>query len=153
MAETIQLTFTKLSGKFDKLLIRGKGRELAIDCPKQRIIPHDLIHYAIEKVMNLRGFVRLVSEGRPEAELRHADYDALLGEALVETLQAEMWSGTPPDDSAFMDMLAVTMDVRGQKLMPIAPGVIGKIRAEIETLTEAWERVTPYKTLVVELPG
>ena len=52
-----------------------------------------------------------------------------------------------------MDMLAVTMDVRGQKLMPIAPGVIGKIRAEIDTLSEAWERVTPYKTLVVELPG
>ena len=73
MAETIQLTFTKLSGKYDKLLIRGKGRELAIDCPKQRIIPHDLIHYAVEKAMNLRGFVRLVTEGRSEAELRYAD--------------------------------------------------------------------------------
>ena len=153
MTDTIRLSFTKLAGKYDKLLIQGNGRELAIDCPKQRIIPHDLIHYAVEKVMNLRAFVRLTTEGRPEAELRHADYDALLGEGLVETLQAEMWSGTPPDDSAFMDMLAVTMGVRGQKLKPIAPGVIGKIRAEIEALTEAWERITPYKTLVVELPG
>src|SRR5882672_12938055 len=106
MAESIRLTFTKLAGKYDKLLIQGKGRELAIDCPKQRIIPHDLIHYAIEKVMNLRGFVRLISEGRPEAELHNADYDALLGEALVETLQAEIWSGTPPDDEAFLQMLA-----------------------------------------------
>ena len=153
MAETIRLSFTKLAGKYDKLLIQGKGRELAIDCPKQRIIPHDLIHYAIEKVMGLRGFVRLVTEGRPEAELRHADYDALLGEALVETLQAEMWSATPPDDAAFFEMLSITMEMRGQKLKPIAPGVICKIRAEIETLTEAWERVTPYKTLVVELPA
>ena len=152
MAETIRLTFTKLAGKYDKLVIQGLGRELAIDCPKQRIIPHDLIHYAIEKVMGLRGFVRLVMEGRAEAELAHADYDALLGEALTETLQAEMWSGGPPDDGAFLDMLAVTMEARGQKLKPLAPDVIDNIRAEIESLTEAWNRVTPYKTLVVELP-
>ncbi len=153
MAEIIRLTFTKLTGKYDKLLIQGHGRELAIDCPKQRIIPHDLIHYAIEKVMGLRGFVRLVMEGRPEAELAHADYDALLGEALTETLQAEMWSGTPPDNDAFLDMLATTMESRGQKLKPLEPGLIDKIRAEIEGLTSRWNQVTPYKTLVVELPG
>ena len=70
MADTIRLTFTKLAGKYDKLLIQGNGRELAIDCPKQRIIPHDLIHYAIEKVMGLRGFVRLVTEGRAEGNDR-----------------------------------------------------------------------------------
>ena len=153
MAENIRLTFTKLSGKYDKLVIQGKGRELAIDCPKQGIIPHDLIHYAIEKVMGLRGFVRLITENRPEAELMHADYDALLGEALVETLQAEMWSGAPPDDAAFLDMLAVTMEARKQKLKPLAPALIGELRAEIAHLTEAWNRVTPYKTLVVELPA
>jgi hypothetical protein len=153
VADTIRLTFTKLAGKYDKLLIQGHGRELSVDCPKQGIIPHDLIHYAIEKVMHLRGFVRLVSEGKPEAELRNADYDALLGEALVETLQAEMWSGGPADDAAFLEMLAVTMDARGQKLRPLAPEILTKVRAEIASLTEAWSSVTPYKTLVLELPA
>jgi hypothetical protein len=128
-------------------------REIAIDCPKQGIIPHDLIHYAIEKVLKLRGFVRLVSEGRPQAELRNADYDGLLGEALTETLQAEMWSGGEPDDDAFLQMLADTMAARGQTLRPVAVELIDKIRAEIKTLTDAWNGVTPYKTLVVELPG
>jgi len=153
MSEKIRLTFTKLTGKHDKLAIQGKGRELAIDCPKQRIIPHDLIHYAVEKVMNLRGVVRLVTEGRPEAELQHADYDALLGEALTETLQAEMWSLAPPDNAAFLEMLADTMAARGRQLKPIAAETIDMIRAEIEHLTEAWSRVSPYKTLVVELPA
>lgn len=152
MAETIRLTFTKLSGKYDKLVIQGMGREIAIDCPKQRIIPHDMIHYAIEKVMNLRGFVRLITAGRAEAELDHADYDGLLGEALTETLQAEMWSGGEPDDAAFVEMLTNTMEMRRQKLKPIAAETIAKIRSEIAALTDAWERVTPYKTLVVELP-
>jgi len=152
MSSTIRLTFTKLLGKYDKFVVEGNGRRLSIDCPKQRILPHDLIHYAIEKVMGLRGFVRLVSEGRPEAELRHADYDALLGEALVETMQAEMWSGTPPDDAAFIEMLSITMDARKQKLRPLPPNILGKIRAEIQTLTDAWNQIAPHQTLALELP-
>ena len=153
MPGSIKLTFTKLTGKYDKLVIEGFGRTLPIDCPKQRIIPHDLIHYAIEKVLGLRGFVRLISEGRPEAELRHADYEAFLGECLVETTQAELWSGGEPDDAAFLDMLSITMGTRGQELRPLPPEALDKLRSEIDALTAAWDKVAPYQSLVLELPA
>jgi hypothetical protein len=152
MTQPIRLTFTKLPGKMDKLVVEGFGRTLGIDCPKQRIIPHDMVHYAVEKVLGLRGFVRLVAENRPEAELAHADYDAHLGESMVETMQAELWGGEPVPEADFLDLLRITMEVRGRVLQPLPGGFLLKLRAEIEGLTARWEKVALYGSMNLELP-
>lgn len=45
----MKIAFTKGSGKYDvmEIVIPDKPQE-RVNCPKQRIIPHDMIHYAIE---------------------------------------------------------------------------------------------------------
>jgi hypothetical protein len=45
----MELVFTKGSGKFDLMEVFRTGvPPERVDCPKQRIIPHDMVHYALE---------------------------------------------------------------------------------------------------------
>ncbi len=45
----MKLGFTKGSGKFDRLdIVAADGPRAPIDCPKQGIIPHDMVHFAVE---------------------------------------------------------------------------------------------------------
>lgn len=153
VSTTIRLTFTKLAGKTDRLVLEGFGQTLNIDCPKQRIIPHDMVHYAVERVLGLRGFVRLVAAGQPEAELRNADYEAHLGESIVETMQAELWDGNRVTEADFLDMVRVTMETRGRVLAPLPQGFLDRLRAEITDLTARWEQVAMNESITLELPA
>lgn len=137
----------------DRLVLDGFGRTLAIDCPKQRIIPHDMVHYAVERVLGLRGFVRLAAAGKPEAELRNADYDAHLGESLVETMQAELWDGQETGEADFVELLRVTMETRGRTLTPLPGGFLGRLRSEITDLTARWDKVPVNGSITLELPA
>ncbi|MEO7149930.1 MAG: hypothetical protein ABIY40_08380 [Rhodanobacteraceae bacterium] len=40
-----------------------------MSCPKQRIIPHDMVHYAVETTLAKRGFLQRVRDGE-RANLR-----------------------------------------------------------------------------------
>ena len=41
------MIFTRRDGKYDLLeIIRADGGIERIDCPKQGIIPHDMVHFA-----------------------------------------------------------------------------------------------------------
>ena len=45
----MDLTFTKPGGKFDERTVARPGLAPSpIACPKQGIIPHDMVHYAVE---------------------------------------------------------------------------------------------------------
>jgi len=60
----MKLVFAKGAGKFDRLdITRADGRMESIDCPKQRIIPHDMVHYAVESTLDKRGFLKRVRDG------------------------------------------------------------------------------------------
>jgi hypothetical protein len=53
----MRLTFTKRDGKYDDLTAgRSDGRTTTIQCPKQGIIPHDMVHFAVESTLARRGF-------------------------------------------------------------------------------------------------
>ena len=153
MTPAIRLTFTKLPGKVDRLVLEGFGRTLPIDCPKQGIIPHDMVHFAVEKVLGLRRFVRLAAEGRPEADLRNADYDAHLGESIVETMQAELWGGSAVAETDFLDMLRVTMEARGRPPAPLPDGFLDRLRAAITDLSARWGQVPLHGSIILELPA
>jgi predicted nucleic acid-binding protein len=61
----MKLTFTKGSGKYDRLdIVAGDGARPPIDCPKQGIIPHDMVHWAVEAEVAAAGFLRLVTHPR-----------------------------------------------------------------------------------------
>ena len=147
----MRLAFTKRSGKHDDLVIeRPRQPPEAISCPKQGIIPHDMVHYAVESRLAHRGFLSLVAEGQAASFATTGGDAEEAIERLVETFQAEMWGGRVPA----ADLLATyehACDARGHAAVPVSAADVNAIRARLDELTAEWTAVPVNGTLTVEL--
>lgn len=135
----MRLHFSKGAGKYDTLRIEREGLPgETVQCPKQGIIPHDMIHYAVESVVPHRGFLSLLKEGQPVGFAMEADGSARAVERLVEAFQAEMWGGRVPA----ADLLAVYVHACGDEDAPaVSVAEVEAIRERIDALSEEWARV------------
>lgn len=150
----MDLIFVKRSGKNDELtIVRDGAATDTIACPKQGILPHDMVHYAVESVLAHRGFLSLVKAGGDAGFAAAAgvgDAAAEAVERLVETMQAEMWGGRVP----IADLIAVyeqACDARGHRAVPVTPDDIVTIRARIDALVHQWAAVPTNGSLVVRI--
>ncbi|KPF58619.1 hypothetical protein IP88_16430 [alpha proteobacterium AAP81b] len=149
----MRLTFTKLPGKYDRLdIVTIAGARPPVQCPKQGIIPHDMVHYAVEAEVAARGFLGAVADGA-EAGFGDGDFDGEAGgvERLVETVQAEAWSGSVYHDDAFLDLYRVTCEARGDAPLAIDGALLAAIRARLAELTACWAAVPVGGSLTLEL--
>jgi hypothetical protein len=145
----VHLTFTKGTGKYDHLHIERSGLPLEmIQCPKQGIIPHDMIHYAVESVVPHRGFLSLLQEGQPASFSTQGDEVADAIERLVETFQAEMWSGRVSASDA-VAMYEHGCAASGHAVAPVSKQEIEAIRVKTDELSAAWSRVPEKGKLTV----
>lgn len=147
----MNLTFVKRSGKFDDLTIaRADGTRETIQCPKQGIIPHDTVHYAVESVLAARGFLSLVSEGQSASfgTSGHDDEEAI--ERLVETCQAEMWGGRVPAPD-FIAAYENACAARGNAISPVSLSDVAAVRARLDALTQQWADVAINDGLTLSL--
>ena len=147
----MRLTFTKRGGKYDDLLIdRGDGSSETIPCPKQGIIPHDMVHYAVESILAHRGFLSLVSGGQAAAFATAGGDSEEAIERLVESFQAELWGGRVPA----ADLLATyehACEARGHPSVPITVADIDTIRARLDDLTARWAAVPLNGSLTLDM--
>lgn len=147
----MDLSFTKRSGKSDDLtIIRADGTRESIACPKQGIIPHDMVHYAVESVLAARGFLSLVAQGESTAFATTGAADEEAIERLVETFQAEMWGGRVPAP----DLIATyehACGARGHPVAAITPAEVEAIRARLDLLTRQWASVPLNGALTLTL--
>jgi hypothetical protein len=148
----MKLTFTKGSGKFDRLdIVAADGPRSTIDCPKQGIIPHDMVHFAVEDVTT-PGFLGLIAAGGDGGfRLGLDDRHAQSVERLVEMFQGEGWSGDPMADDDFIALYRVTCEERGDTPLPISGETIAAIRTRIADLTQRWAAVPVGGQLVLTL--
>ena len=148
---TMRLTFTKRDGKYDDLAVEREGRAVeTIRCPKQGIIPHDMVHYAVESVLAHRGFLGLVAGGESAAYTTLGGESEEAVERLVEVFQAEMWGGQVPA----ADLLATyehACGARGHASVPVSAEDVEAVRARLEDLSERWSQVPVGGGLIVEL--
>jgi hypothetical protein len=151
----VKLTFTKGTGKFDRLdIVAADGPRPPIDCPKQGIIPHDMVHWAVESIVEAAGFLHLIADGG-DGGFRTGieDRTAQSVERLVEMFQGEGWSQTVLPDDEFIALYAVTCEDRGDTPLPITATLLSAIRARIAGVTAQWAAVPVGGQLVLELPG
>lgn len=135
------MIFTKLAGKSDRLEVeQPDGSMVRIDCPKQGIIPHDMIHYAVEKVLGARGFMRAAAAGEASGYAPMDELEAQAVERLVETMQADSWSA-PSSAEDLIDLYRLTCEARGHAAIPIDSASLETIRDEITRLQLAWDDV------------
>lgn len=148
----MQLIFTKGSGKFDRMeVVRGNGAIERIDCPKQRIIPHDMVHFAVESTLEKRGFLARVREGA-RADFRmaaEAESDGV--ERLVEVIQGDAWSGGTSPAAEMLDLYRVTCSERECPMLGVSEADIDAIRARVGELTAQWNALAVGQSLAISM--
>jgi hypothetical protein len=146
----MRLTFTKRDGKYDDLLIERADRApKTISCPKQGIIPHDMVHFAVESVLEHSGFLGLVAGGEAAAFTTIGGDAEESIERLVECFQAEMWGERVSADD-LLASYAIACDARGHAAAPVSAADVENIRARLDDLTAKWSAVPINASLTVE---
>ncbi len=147
----MRLVFTRGAGKMDRLEMIHAGRAPEfLDCPKQRIIPHDMIHYAVETVLDARGFIGRVAAGEAAVLTMSAEPESDGVERLVEAIQGDAWSGDAARAEDVIDLYRVTCEARGCPMLPVDAAAIDAIRTRIAELTVAWDAVPVGGTMALD---
>ncbi|MBB2201950.1 hypothetical protein [Gluconacetobacter tumulisoli] len=106
-------------------------------CPKQGVIAHDMIHYAVEKNIARRGFLsRVAADEVPGYAMAH-EGEAEAVERLVECIQAELWSGR----GAAAELIALyrlSCAARGHAAFDVSEVEVAAIRREVDDLAIRW---------------
>ena len=146
----MRLTFTKRDGKYDDLLIeRPDSAPETIKNPKQGIIPHDMVHYAVESTLAHRGFLGMVAEGDAAVFATQGGESEEAIERLVESFQAEMWGGRVPA-ADLLATYAIACEARGHPKAPVTEEDVEGVRAKLDELTDKWAEVPVNGSLTVE---
>lgn len=147
----MRLTFTKRDGKYDDLLIeRPAGPSETIRCPKQGIIPHDMVHYAVESTLAHHGFLTLVGDGQAAGFATAGGGSEESVERLVECFQAEMWGGRVSAEE-LLATYELACEARGHSAAPVSAEDVERIRASLDDLTAKWAAVPLNQSLALDL--
>ena len=148
----MQIVFTNGPGKCDRMeIVRADGGIEHIDCPRQRIIPHDMVHYAVESTLVKRGFLTRVREGaRADMRMRgEAESDGV--ERLVEVIQGDAWSGGTSCAVDMLDMYRVTCSARACPMLDVGADDIDAVRARMAELTAQWNALAVDQSLTLSM--
>ena len=149
----MRLVFTKGAGKFDRLdITTAAGPQPPIDCPKQGIIPHDMVHFAVESEVCVTGFLGGIAAGGDAGFAAGGDdphHRAV--ERLVETFQAEAWGGAPYDDADFIALYQVTCAAREDAPLALDGVILAAIRARLAALAVDWAALPVGGAMALEL--
>lgn len=148
----MNLVFTKGAGKYDRLeVIRPDRPAEVIECPKQGIIPHDMVHYAVEHTLAARGFLHRVKDGEAASfQMQAADHSDAV-ERLVEVFQGDQWSGGSSAPAEMIDLYRVTCAARGCSMLPVDQASIASIRALIAELARNWQALPVGQSMCLAL--
>jgi hypothetical protein len=152
-------------GRTDKLdrlrCVRRNGSETSTSMPRQGILPHDLLHYVVESALGWRhGFLGMIAAGADigwTMQQTHAPVNpdladqAMHAEALVESLQAQLWSGTF-DAALFSEGVRSACETRGRSVPALDAGMGEALFEQALALNARWQQVPFHGTLALEMP-
>lgn len=140
--QALTLRFTKGAHKHDSLeMRRPDGRVEVIDCPKQGILPHDMVHLAVEHVLSRHGFVVRVAQGEAASFQMGSEPESDGVERLVEVMQADGWSGWRTPASELLSLYEVTCAARECPALPVSEADVEAVRLRLLALEAQWAEV------------
>lgn len=149
--ETMQLIFTKGAGKHDQMdVVRDGVAVERIECPKQGIIPHDMVHYGVESTLHKRGFVDRILHGEAASFQMAAEEESDGVERLVEVFQADGWSGWTSAPADMLDLYQVTCNARQCTPLELHAEDIEAVRSKLLELSAQWQSVAVGGHLVLD---
>lgn len=147
----MKVSFVKRSGNSDQMVVQRETGTEVVDCPKQRIIPHDMVHYAVERTLHKRGFMGRVRDGEGATVPMAAEPESDGVERLVEVFQGDAWSGgaSPPAD--LLALYEVTCSARRCPPLRITPADVLAVRECIADLDRRWQALPIGQALDLEM--
>ena len=140
---------------------RRDGSTTGCAMPRQGILSHDLVHYVVETTLGWRhAFYGMIAAGIDIGAAMEQAHDpgnaelvdqAIHVEAIVESLQAQLWSGTF-DAVMFDEGVRTACAVRERSVPVLPPGTGQRLFDAVLALDERWRQVPWYGTLELELP-
>lgn len=154
----MQITITKGRSEDTIALVRGDGSTAATRFPKKGPVPHDAVHWFVERGLGLKnGFWGLVAAGHhPEAIAEiakaagHASakragipdaiiVEALQAERIVECFEADLWSpGAAFDEAGFLAIAETACGYSHVPLPAIGPGALAAVRNDLHAFAQDW---------------
>ena len=148
----MKLTFTKGPRKYDRMEVFRDGYPVeTLECPKQRIIPHDMVHYVIESILAKRGFLTRVRDGEAASMRMEPSQESDSVERLVEVFQGDAWSGSGTTHAEMIDLYRVTCMARQCPMLDLDEATIDEVRTQMASLTFAWNKLTVGERLELHL--
>lgn len=147
----MKISFLKRAGKYDQMLIHRGDSVETVDCPKQRIIPHDMVHYAVESTLQKRGFLGRVRDGESADYKMGAEPESDGVERLVEVFQGDAWSGGASSPADMLGLYQVTCSARKCSPLPVSSTDILAVRQCISELEQQWQALPVGQPLSLEL--
>lgn len=149
--------------RYDTLrCVRRDGSQTSALMPRQGVLPHDLIHYVVEGTLRLEhGFLGLVAKGADLSFVMDAAHEvsnpgvsdqAPQVEALVESLQAQIWAGSF-DEAQFHEGVAGACAMRGRPepdLSSLANGSV-QLYDEVIRLGREWAQIPYHGEMALQL--
>ena len=133
------------------MLVHRDNATEVIDCPKQRIIPHDMVHFAVESILEKRGFLYRVRDGEAANFQMRAEPESDGVERLVEVFQGDAWSGGTSSPTDMLELYHVTCRARQCPPLPVVAEDILAIRSLIVELDQQWQALPVGQALHLAL--
>lgn len=154
----ITVTIDKRNDNLVGVRIEGPASTYCAQMPEQTSLPHDLVHYAVESVFDIYGFVRAVADGADQEQInpnrKETKYpDRWIVESLVECFQAELWDGKRLAFEDFVDMVAATCRHRNVTAPLMTSEAIDRCRDILDRLAQDWRKVPTKGSLRLEFPA
>jgi len=147
----MQLIFTKGSGKHDQMEVMRNGVVAErIACPKQGIIPHDMVHFGVESTLHKRGFVDRILHGEAATFQMESEPESDGVERLVEVFQADAWSGWNSAPADMLGLYQVTCHARQCEPLELSLEDIDAVRQKLLELTGQWQLVAIGESLALQ---
>jgi hypothetical protein len=146
----MQLIFTKGSGKHDHMAVMRDGVVTEkIECPKQGMIPHDMVHFGVERTLHKRGFVDRILHGEAATFQMESEPESDSVERLVEVFQADAWSGWNSAPADMLDLYQVTCNARQCEPLELSLEDIEAVRQKLLELTGQWQLIAIGESLAL----
>ncbi|WP_118857916.1 hypothetical protein [Sphingomonas mesophila] len=149
---------------------RGDGSVAAFRLPHKGPVPHDVVHFFVERALGRRdGFWGMVAAGRDPAEIGDlakaaghasakrarapdADFVAIIQvERLVEAFEADLWGGGDGHDGV-RSMAAAGCAQSLVAPMAIDGATIDQVRGEIADFRDRWVALLAGATVTLDWP-
>lgn len=167
----IDVSITK-GASHDTISVRRAGEEVSnFAFPKKGPIPHDYVHFIVERALRLRrGFWGMVAEGTAPIEIQemakrggHASasrpqspapeiVELIQAERLVECFEADLWSGTA-DNETFRDVASAACAHSFVPCPLLDDVMINNVRGQVAAFAKSWTAAPVGASFAFRWPG